>query len=570
MPGQSKARSSNMANIQNLPTELLDMIFLLLCQTDRKSIRATCRILERHTTSDIFRRISILFLKTDRDNFFHISNAPHLQPFVRDLVWYECDVNPPHPVKFPRYILDCYPGLHKYPGKATSYADENDACSLVWKLSEAYRASLWWTSKPTSDIFKDEIDEHRALENLEKKRHDSLVMIGQALGRLPNLRTVVSQAMPRNRLLAVSDYPFTADMIRQKLPDQSISHGLLFMLDAIAAFDLSIQNLFWAYQTTANSADSLSHLVGRAFENLRLIDLCRTVHYIDNKHPNIMNLARCLQSSIQLRNLTLCFEKASKSKQFFLRMLPWFDCLIEGSYWPALESLRLAEFWIHEKGILAFLQKHVNSLRRLSLEDCLCYDKEAVASSGLRTPGASWRPLVIGMKHIKGLGLKSLQITQRGDAFLVCESQLLEFIKGGEFNLLHACPEKCLINTVDSVCDDDSWPAYAYSDRLQNNDKHDLEYNGDNESDVGWTEPGGTRYWHLRRKSGVIMYRSSTEPDDDEAYQTEQWLFKHRSGATALGKEPLEYFSDWDSEEGDTIEATPFGPCFDRFEAKNL
>ena len=556
-----------MANIQSLPTELWDMIFLLLCQTDRKSIRATCRILERHITSSIFRRITVSFLKTDRDNFLHISSAPRLQPFVREVVWYECDVNPPHPVEFPNYIRDCYPGLYRSVHPEWGYLDESDASSQIWKLTEAYRADLWWTSKPDSDTFKDNIEEDRALENLEKKRHDSLEIFGQALRRLPSLRTVVSQAMPGDRILPISDYPFTADVLRQKFPGRNISHGLFFLLDAMAAFDLNIQNLFWAHHTTGASLDSLSPLVSQGFKNLRLIDLCLTAYYVDDKHPDIMNLAHCLQSSVHLRDLTLCFERASPlESRIALRILPWFDHLIGGSYWPALENLRLAEFWIHPEEMLVFLQKHVNSLRRLSLEDCAIWKAKSVASSGLGAREGSWKSLVIGMRSIEGLGLKSLRIAQRKDAILVSEYQILEFIKGGNFNPLHDCPEKCLINTVETICDYGSWPAFAYNDALQHDDIHDLEYNDDDESDIGWTKPGETYYWHLCRNNGEIMCWSTTEPDDD-AYATEQWLFKHRSGETALGNEPLEYFSDWDSEEGDTVEASPYGPSFDKFQS---
>ena len=47
--------------------------------------------------------------------------------------------------------------------------------------------------------------------------------------------------------------------------------------------------------------------------------------------------------------------------------------------------------------------------------------------------------------------------------------------------------------------------------------------------------------------------------DRADAFETRAWRFTYRSGAVAIGDEPLEFFSDWDSdsESGDVCEALP-------------
>lgn len=42
-------------------------------------------------------------------------------------------------------------------------------------------------------------------------------------------------------------------------------------------------------------------------------------------------------------------------------------------------------------------------------------------------------------------------------------------------------------------------------------------------------------------------------------WPTKLWYFKYRNGCVAYGDDPLEFFSDWDSEAGDVSEPTPYG-----------
>lgn len=46
------------------------------------------------------------------------------------------------------------------------------------------------------------------------------------------------------------------------------------------------------------------------------------------------------------------------------------------------------------------------------------------------------------------------------------------------------------------------------------------------------------------------------EEDLEELATTRRWIFNHRDGREVEGGDPLEYFSDWDSDEGD--ESTPY------------
>ncbi|MCJ1331905.1 hypothetical protein MMC10_008597 [Thelotrema lepadinum] len=476
-----------MAAVQILPTELLEMIILPLSQQDLKSLRVTCRVLALNTTASVFRRVAISFLKIDRANFFHICDSPHLRPFVQELVWYESDLNQPGLGAFARDIREYDPDPSWSPTEENPFRGlDQSPFTMISKSRLAHWESLWWMLKPGSDArlkrtnrieTSEDREERRrefmdlghaselpwdalrkrtnrteALEGLEEGRREFLAVFGPALGRLSNLRTVVSRPMPQHRLIPIFNSASTAV---QQIPRRghAINYGLLFLLDATNTLDLDIQNLFWADRTALSSAHRLLLPAAQAFRKLRLINLCLKTPSSQGKPPSITNLAHCLQSSVQLCDLSICYERASGQPSVNLRKgLERFKYLLARSHWPFLERLRLINFSFYGEKMLAFLEKHAESLRHLDLEECAVYVPSSRPFISNPIP-AGWKSLIEGMRSINGLDLKSLQITQGGDPIPVEEEDVLQFINEGVGNVLHHCQKNHLIGT-DSKWDD--------------------------------------------------------------------------------------------------------------------
>ncbi|CAJ2506265.1 Uu.00g003950.m01.CDS01 [Anthostomella pinea] len=93
----------------------------------------------------------------------------------------------------------------------------------------------------------------------------------------------------------------------------------------------------------------------------------------------------------------------------------------------------------------------------------------------------------------------------------------------------------------------------------------ELDEDTDGEVDGGegsgeWRNSQKTPYWGWDRFDGRVACREVADEDAAEAQaKTTNWKFQRRDGATAVGSEPLDYFSDWDSDNGDVAIPTPHG-----------
>lgn len=73
-------------------------------------------------------------------------------------------------------------------------------------------------------------------------------------------------------------------------------------------------------------------------------------------------------------------------------------------------------------------------------------------------------------------------------------------------------------------------------------------------------QQGSAPRWDWARDmDGVIRCWQTSDPDRNA---TECWLFRHHTGKNAVGDEPFEYFSDWDS---DVDEAEPLPYCHELY-----
>ncbi|RYP28317.1 hypothetical protein DL767_007277 [Monosporascus sp. MG133] len=81
-----------MPSIKDLPNELLICIVSYLPFHTKKAFRLTCRAYELIPLPFLFRRIRLSRLRKDKDAFERIAAHPRLRVHVRELVWYELEL----------------------------------------------------------------------------------------------------------------------------------------------------------------------------------------------------------------------------------------------------------------------------------------------------------------------------------------------------------------------------------------------------------------------------------------------------------------------------------------------
>ena len=544
------------------------MIISPLSIPDRKSLRVTCQRLEIHTSTSIFRRIVISFLKKDRDNFFCISSTPRLRDLIQEIVWYECRVHVPSGGPFLHDVRAWFPHFESFAQYRDTYyplaLEEVDGfVELATRLVDGYRESLWWIYErdsvpPTS----------------QPPIQDFLKNFTTALRALSNLRTIVSRRMLPDHFLPLSDWPFTANFMLQDPPDGPSDCGLVLLFSAISATDLKIENLYWEDHYDGSS---LPHFSLASFpsclRNLCVIDICLSPH-LYSVHADVRTLQSALQTCLRLRHLKLCLERGLCFERGLPRRLVFdvdgmkaFEDLLDQSCWESLERLELVDFAFREEQMLAFLRKHTESLHHLGLQECAIHEEELSVPGLKDIPIGNWNALIRGMAAIKDLRLFSLQITQREDAILVPEEKLLRYINDNKDNPLQQSKDYFLIRTSETIFDHEAWPDIVFHDSPNYPGWYvDVEQDSDDSSTVSWNPPSPKTHWHLRKVRGTIVYWSTPDPEP-RTYETQQWRFKRPNGDCAYGDDPLDYFSDWDSDDGgDVAEPTPYGEYFDEFE----
>ncbi|KAM7187057.1 hypothetical protein V8F20_011125 [Naviculisporaceae sp. PSN 640] len=103
----------------------------------------------------------------------------------------------------------------------------------------------------------------------------------------------------------------------------------------------------------------------------------------------------------------------------------------------------------------------------------------------------------------------------------------------------------------------------------------------DDEFDDGWRWvlgrdfKGDIYFWRERQGDGEDRYPEALDTESPRGkfgqftsrkYKTETWRFTYRNGEVAVGREPLEFWSDWKgAEAGDLAEPLPFGYTFLEF-----
>ena len=576
-----------------LPTELLNDILGHLSPLEWKSLRLTSKsLLARIATEFLFRRVRLSALKCHYEAFIEISESPHLSQLPQQLVWYEGDTTGFDD----ETALQQWFSTHADEPQTTEEEDSNAMINhLCHELSSNIHNSIWTPSGRA--LLSSAVD-----PRLEEAWGTLLHRLTAAFDLLPNINTIISRPWPRDFVILTSTggYEFTADVVPKKPDRPGICLGLILMLGHISKLSTSrVTSLYWAdilWERDTYRCLNLSCL--GAFEFLTSIDLCLgRVYFTPENFTGGPNLILTLYTARKLEHLKLCFER-DEDKIGFIQYHRWYNGKHQAR-WERLSSFTLVKSNFRIPDFTFFLKQHTGSLRQLTLDKCICMrpyksdkpevsadskdfghsyqadmssdseisdisndsdDSEESESSDWNNSPGSWKRLMIAIARIKRLRLNSIEITQDEDSRevqLVDADALVRFLnKRGPSPFV----ENFSYKFIDTHTEDEDFTLPA-------------EYNV---NDLEHTAYSPQSYWQLRRLRNLIIWW-----DEDQRrpgnYKTERWLFERRDGAFAYGRDPWEYFSDWESDDesdegdyeeskpGNVVTETPFGPKFEAF-----
>ncbi|KAI0014114.1 hypothetical protein F4779DRAFT_612922 [Xylariaceae sp. FL0662B] len=374
----------------------------------------------------------------------------------------------------------------------------------------------------------------------------------KALGRLPRLTTFLSCPMPNGRVFPYREYPLQPDMYRFNNFSKPGNDGFFsFMLPAMSRAGSRIRSLGWADEETYTSLTShLRPEASDAFSALTSINLCISRFPPIDDEQSLPTFISCLSAATDLTHLSLCFERSNYRFPECLMADIFSQC-----HWPHLTSLHLMDVKLRKCGFHQFFKNH-SSLRHLALDSC------QVLYSDISAMGCSPNLRLDSITIRSGYDNKHRDMSEKNLLHLINkESTDLEL---QQWELESKDME--IKTTTEFAHDHHAWSTAVHFDwRNQSpaNDESDGNEDIPDEDDEDNGEFKNTQpptYWAWDRFHGGDVYYWPVEEENAAQAQTatEYWQFTTRDGATAFGSEPLEYFSDWDSDAGDVATPTPY------------
>ncbi|KAI1781212.1 hypothetical protein F4818DRAFT_436406 [Hypoxylon cercidicola] len=377
-----------------------------------------------------------------------------------------------------------------------------------------------------------------------------------ALDRMPNLKMFISCAMPGDRVFHYEGYPLQADLYIVNENSQIIggNKGFFRFMIPILIQQPRIKSLYWADERPDSSLFNLNPEAPHAFSALTSIDLCIS-HF---EKGDLDTVVHFLSKAEELRNLSLCFERTSpkSGRELVEDVLLWYQ-------WPHLTSLQLGGIQLPSSMLGRFCRRHSRRLRHLTFFMC----KVTV-------------PDLVQLRGTPNLELASITIRSDNDesTLFLPQERILPFVNMASSVIIGADGEpiphnsRYEIRTEASIYDHRTCSTAAYFDSKLNKFKHayyntdlkEIKSDGEGSPDEGdegeFKDSQEKTYWTWRK----------LEPFSDETYywqvdnaelakaETTFWEFTNRNGLKAYGEDPLEYFSDWDSDAGDVATPTPY------------
>ena len=552
------------ANLVRVPAEILHNIFSQLSKLDHKALRETCHSLKNIATGYVFFRAHVSLLKADRDAFFSVCERPHLRAVVEQIVWYDIPSLPETDEILRIYAAhSCIARRRRLPMTSFDPAAIEDSnkglMEMLRSLAITYGDAQWLDTSDGEAVTASEQYHSEQFETLK----EFFTRFVKALEQLPKLKTAISRPVASDRVLcASSGYELIAGTF-QDFPTQDSDAGVLMLLAAMqTSEDLDIKSFYFADHPNNSLISGFESSHANAFRKLELIDLC--IGHTENEQ-SYAGLAACLRAATELRELKLCFENMGSSPESKSRLFKrgMFAAIFLDNKWEHLRSIDFVDLFFSPESLLEFISNHQSTLRHLKLQEC-------------DSTSRSWAPFFCGLLKQPELNLDTCLVSRGADMANRFDVRWIkEFLKNKEasgYSTVRILPSD------EFFWDEDLWPevvAYdirrrpeAYGHRKSPLDDDDEDSDSDN-----LILPTPKTYWVTDRMDEDIVFWSTSDPNVGE-YETEIWKFVYRDGRYAHSREgekrpePLEFFEDWDPEQGDKLEPTPYGDQFDMFVAQ--
>ncbi|RYP48024.1 hypothetical protein DL768_006015 [Monosporascus sp. mg162] len=167
-----------MPSIKDLPNKLLIRIVSYLPFHTKKAFRLTCRAYEPIPLPFLFRQIRLSRLREDKDAFERIAARPHLRVHVRELVWYELELEAWRAPSPDDVAVDDYDFMEQLMNAATSDYE------LFWIPRNALNCSRLYIQERPFEL----------------------------LTQISGLKTVISRPIPADRIISYRGRPLPADL----------------------------------------------------------------------------------------------------------------------------------------------------------------------------------------------------------------------------------------------------------------------------------------------------------------------------------------------------------------------
>ncbi|CAH0054368.1 unnamed protein product [Clonostachys solani] len=551
---QLSMMASPKTSITSLPEILLRIVFEddALDQEDIAALRLTCHAFVHAANSILFRRISISQLYHDRDRFITICNSPHLAQHVYEIEWQEISW-------FPGYFAQL-PDLKR--GKE---GPDREFRSMMGTL-DLLANQLFWL--PALSLAQPNLNGDTVLIRRDKAINRFLGEFCKSLQLLPNLCTAISQAMPADRLLHwCSEYPFEVKVFQDhhlSIPGEYCaweypgSDGLCnFLLPAMESLEnRPITRLLW--HDESHGASYLRPLPSKqGFQNLVSMHLSANPK---NSKENYAHLQACLEACRNVRHLALELRDCFHYSTLQLKLLRIDDGGIP--QWSRLNSISLSNFCFlggYGRQLLSLIEHSEESLRHLYLQD-------TKVSFDLINELA---------KRCPRLSLLSLRIWDNrpsGDSMYVPEDILLNYVNSGTTPVLDSGNRGFDQRRFNRYLEGSRATRFLFTFDGEDALKHEWTLEAENESNE--TDPSEphlanaprwdfSRFYHEDSDRGEVWVFQIGQENKHKGYKTDLWKFTNRDGEVAYGRYPLDWWEDWDPDNGDLAEPTPY--CDDLF-----
>lgn len=336
------------------------------------------------------------------------------------------------------------------------------------------------------------------------------------------------------------------------------------MLPAMAHPHCTITRLRWADQALGYSY--LRPFPHSAFEGLESIELClpqgKRLSVQDHDLSDLQDA--CARAAPTLRHLKLCLDRGWSYPEPGTLESAILGPSLATSPECALRSLSFVDVPVKQATVLGIVTSNAATLRHLHIEQ---------------------RPIkgrfLHSLAQTQELTLSTLQIDYDEDRESVCECAAVSYVNGGPSN------QRCHYDWTDddftcheavrqaAEADRTSRPIRTRKCGFDPASVRELEAaiaettTSDAGSVISWA-PDSEHKWVWGRyfnpaRNRLSVYCHLVPDDHPGGHATEVWRFTSREGEVAYGNEPLDWFEEWDPDEGDMVEPTPFGAALAEF-----